>query len=201
MRAIKIFSIAILLLGCNKSYSSIHVIKQSGTSFSPSNITVIVGDTVRWEWSAGSHTTTSKVIPNGAEAWDSPLTSTSTSFEYKVTVEGTYNYVCTPHESLGMKGSFTANVTNAINENSPLLNFTIYPNPASSFINITTDINGEVVLSDILGKNLRNIRLNELSVIADTYRLDLLDLKNGIYIVTLIPSDSKKRISLKFMKE
>jgi leucyl aminopeptidase len=40
-------------------------------------------------------------------SWNSPMKSTTTTYDYKVTVVGTYNYVCLPH-SPGMAGSFVA---------------------------------------------------------------------------------------------
>jgi hypothetical protein len=46
-------------------------------------------------------------VPGGAAIWDSPITSGFQVYEYKVTVAGTYNYVCTPHAP-NMAGSFTA---------------------------------------------------------------------------------------------
>jgi plastocyanin len=87
-----------------------HIITVQNFSFNPASITdVSVGDTMRWEWVSGSHTTTSTTIPATAATWDHPLNSANTSFEYKVTVSGTYNYKCTPHAvSMGMVGSFIA---------------------------------------------------------------------------------------------
>lgn len=86
-----------------------HVINVQNYTFSPANINnVTVGDTMRWVWVSGSHTTTSTTIPSGAATWNSPITSTVTSYEYKVTKAGTYNYKCTPHTGMGMVGSFVA---------------------------------------------------------------------------------------------
>jgi hypothetical protein len=70
-------------------------------------------------WTSGSHTTTSTVIPASAATWNSPISSTVTSFEYKVTVAGVYNYKCTPHASMGMVGSFTASAPAATLSVSP----------------------------------------------------------------------------------
>ncbi len=84
------------------------VINVQNFSFSPSNINnVQIGDTIRWVWVNGVHTTTSSSIPAGAASWDSPITSTVTSFEYLVEVAGTFSYVCTPHAGGGMTGTFT----------------------------------------------------------------------------------------------
>ena len=85
-----------------------HVVLVSNFTFTPSSLSVTVGDTVRWEWSSGSHTTTSGVIPGGAASWDHPITSSNTFYEYPVTIAGTFNYVCTPHASMGMVATFTA---------------------------------------------------------------------------------------------
>lgn len=83
-------------------------VQVSNFQFSPKTLNVVVGDVVKWVWVTGSHTTTSTTIPAGAATWDKPMSSSSTTFSYTVTVEGTYSYKCTPHAGLGMTGSFTA---------------------------------------------------------------------------------------------
>ncbi len=91
-----------------QGFSVKHVVLVGNYYFNPSSLNVSVGDTMRWVWSAGSHTTTSGVIPGGAATWDQPINSTNTVYEYPVTVAGTYNYVCTPHAAMGMIATFTA---------------------------------------------------------------------------------------------
>jgi plastocyanin len=108
-----LFTTAMLLLVTefmqNNAYATKHIISVQNFSFSPASIPdVIVGDTVRWVWVSGTHTTTSTTIPAAAATWDSPISSTHTSYEYAVTTAGTYNYKCTPHASMGMTGSFIA---------------------------------------------------------------------------------------------
>ncbi|MBN2175655.1 MAG: hypothetical protein JW731_16110 [Bacteroidales bacterium] len=76
--------------------------------FLPPNISnVELGDTIRWIWEVGNHTTTSTTIPVGADPWDAPLNSGNQVYEYIPEVAGTYNYICVPHQSFGMVGSFT----------------------------------------------------------------------------------------------
>lgn len=102
------------------TFATKHIINVQNNFFSPSSITnVAVGDTMRWVWVSGVHTTTSTTIPAGAATWDSPMTSTNTVFEYKVTVAGTYNYKCTPHAAMGMIGSFVASAPTATLSVSP----------------------------------------------------------------------------------
>jgi len=90
------------------TWSAVHIVNVQNNFFSPSNINnVQIGDVIRWVWVSGVHTTTSTTIPVGAAPWDSPITSGSPTYEYTVTVAGSYNYVCTPHAGMGMVGSFT----------------------------------------------------------------------------------------------
>ncbi len=95
--------------------ATIHVVQVANFQFTPATVpNVIVGDTMRWIWVSGSHTTTDNpatqsgnVLPAGAPAWDALINSANTTFNYKVTVAGTYNYWCKPHAP-NMAASFTA---------------------------------------------------------------------------------------------
>lgn len=124
----KILLVLSAVLFLQYAFATVHEVQVSNFQFSPANLTVTIGDTVRWVWVTGSHTTTSGTIPVNAASWDVPMNSSSTSFDYEVTVEGTYNYVCTPHAAFGMVGSITA--TGAL----PVVlnNFTISPGKANT---------------------------------------------------------------------
>lgn len=104
---------AMFLIVCSLSlpaFATVHVITvggSSGMSFVPSSLTVTLGDTIKWQWDNGSHTTTSTNIPAGAAFWDEAINSSSLSFIYVPAVPGDYDYKCTPHASMGMVGSFT----------------------------------------------------------------------------------------------
>ena len=76
--------------------------------FSPATLNVMVGDVIHWVLIDGTHTTSSVSVPSGANAWDSPMDITNTTFDYTVTQAGSYSYQCNFHASLGMVGSFTA---------------------------------------------------------------------------------------------
>jgi len=83
-------------------------------SFDPVGLLVTRGATVRWVVEAGVHTTTAYHpdnashplrIPEGARPWDSGyLVQPGSAFEIELTVEGVYDYFCTPHELAGMVG-------------------------------------------------------------------------------------------------
>lgn len=102
-----LFVLAVTLVSGN-AVAVKHTVLVGSFYFNPSNIpSVQVGDTIRWQWVEGNHTTTSTSIPAGAASWDSPMNSGTQVFEYKVTVAGLYNYKCTPHSGI-QTGSFTA---------------------------------------------------------------------------------------------
>ncbi len=99
------------------SQGQLHIVKMVTTKdgknfFDPAELTIKVGDTVRWvneceEGVACTHSAQAyrDKIPQGAEAFDSGLlTEQGQSFEYTFTVPGEYEYFCLPHEALGMKG-------------------------------------------------------------------------------------------------
>jgi plastocyanin len=84
-----------------------YVIRVSNFQFSPSNLNVVEGDVIRWEWASGFHNTASVTIPAAADPWSSPyLTVEGDYFEYTVTVSGYYEYYCEIHGLL-MSGNFT----------------------------------------------------------------------------------------------
>ncbi|MBP1986481.1 plastocyanin/azurin family copper-binding protein [Halolamina salifodinae] len=75
--------------------------------FDPIGLHVEPGDTIRWTVDNGSHNVVSydDRIPEGAEPFESEIISEGT-IEMTFSTEGTYDYYCMPHQSLGMVGRF-----------------------------------------------------------------------------------------------
>ncbi|MDZ4824130.1 MAG: T9SS type A sorting domain-containing protein [Flavobacteriales bacterium] len=99
---------ATALFNSAASYAETHIVTQSALTFSPAVLLVEIGDIIEWQWTGGTHTTTSLIIPAGADVWDAPLTMGSPTFSYTVEVLGNYSYKCTPHFEMGMGGGFQA---------------------------------------------------------------------------------------------
>ena len=110
--------IALLVMIFSLSGFSIKwVVSVANFQFTPASLpNVSSGDTIRWEWASGTHTTTSTTIPAGAWTWDQPIDAVNTIYEYKAILVGTYNYYCMHHPS--MVASFTVTGT------TPTLNVT-----------------------------------------------------------------------------
>ncbi|MBR68908.1 MAG: hypothetical protein CMA86_05300 [Euryarchaeota archaeon] len=100
---------------------TIITVDSTNLRFSPSSVTVTEGDTVRFFWSG-------QALPHNAVERDGlfdsgePERNVDYSFTFEVGTNGTYEFVCEPHESVGMIGQITvepappSNTTNETNE-------------------------------------------------------------------------------------
>jgi len=73
-----------------------------GTGFDPANIIVDLETTVHWEWNGdgGGHN-----VLEVNDTFESELTDEAGfTFEHTFEETGTYEYVCTPHQTQGMVG-------------------------------------------------------------------------------------------------
>ncbi|MFN0243344.1 MAG: plastocyanin/azurin family copper-binding protein [Planctomycetota bacterium] len=98
--------------------AAIVVVTQSGFGFSPQDITIQVGDTVRWQWTGGIHTVTEGTdgTIDGNEAFHSPLTNGTQVFDVVFDTAflaanpkpcNFYDYFCQNHFASNMKGTIT----------------------------------------------------------------------------------------------
>lgn len=81
-----------------------HTVQAVGIAFVPQDITIDVGDTIRWTGLTG-HTTTSGAGGVADGVWDSG--SQVSSFDFTFNEDGVYPYFCRPHFFLGMVGTVT----------------------------------------------------------------------------------------------
>lgn len=140
----------LLCLLCIESKATTWNVTVENFQFSPASLNVIVGDVIHWEWVNGSHTTSSLSLPASASSWDTPMNSANSTFDYTVTIPGTYTYQCNIHPSL-MKGTITASVAlpvtlSAFNitseDGKPVLKWTTSTEINSDYFSIHKSING-----------------------------------------------------------
>lgn len=102
--------------GGDEAQDEVTIEMTDALKFSPEQVTIKVGGTITWENpSTVVHTATAdpdKVadadhvsLPDGAEPWDSGFVQPGDSFSHTFTEPGTYEYVCIPHEGVGMAGT------------------------------------------------------------------------------------------------
>jgi plastocyanin len=83
-------------------------------TFSPSTVSIRVGDTVHWVWEAGGHTVTSGTggnaddvfcSPSDARCAGAPTSRSGATYDHVFTTPGTFPYFCRPHYGSGMVGT------------------------------------------------------------------------------------------------
>jgi plastocyanin len=116
----KLFLLICVCLFLNtQAKSNIITISVSSNVFTPNNMPVAVGDSIKFQWIDGVHTTTcdgvfpGTSLPPGAAPWDAPIDDIHPTFIYIITVPGTYEYVCTRHAPL-MAGTLVASSGNTL---------------------------------------------------------------------------------------
>jgi plastocyanin len=89
------------------AFADTFVIETDGNTFSPDVVEVAVGDTIRWERTAGTHTATSGAKCMSDGLFDGELSAVSPVFEWVVPegVDAEIPYFCTPHCGMGMTGT------------------------------------------------------------------------------------------------
>lgn len=161
----------ILLLPCLALAQTTHIVNQSSLSFSPNDLTVNAGDTVRWVRSSGSHTVTNGTgasDPNVGNLFDAPLNSSNTTFEFTFNSAGDVDYFCRPHEGANMKGVIRVNDVSAVDD-IPLFAAlqleTPYPNPFNprAEIRFTLAEAGwvDLVVFDVRGRQVKTLMAGE----------------------------------------
>ncbi|MCE2790682.1 MAG: lamin tail domain-containing protein [Saprospiraceae bacterium] len=98
------------------------IVEVSSNMFTPRDITISVGETVRWVNLGGTHNINGAVgtFPsNPASFGFSPPSADAWQYDFTFSIEGVYQYQCDPHASAGMKGTVTVQGT-VVNEPYPL---------------------------------------------------------------------------------
>lgn len=186
--------LAVLCSFIATSFAATYTISVANYAFTPATITgVHPGDTITWVWVSGTHTTTNGMIPSTAGGWDSPISPTVPSFSYVVPSEaGVYNYKCTPHESMGMVGSFTVEFPSGVPGIAPL-QFSMYPNPASNTVTLQFAQQAAVTITiaDLAGRTVKQVQGAGASM-----SVDIAQLTTGIYFVTAAQNGAVSRKEL-----
>jgi len=176
-----------------------HHVTASNYSFSPNELTINVGDTVIWKNTSGTHNVngTTATYPSNPESFGNAL-GEGWTFTHVFKIAGIYDYRCDLHYPMGMTGKITVQQTTdapgSIAEDQVLL----YPNPASDYITVELQQNGEklesVKILDLLGKEL--VASNDMAG-SNIQTFDVSRFTPGVYVMR-VETDIKTSI-LKFI--
>lgn len=105
-----------LVLFAESASARTHFVSIVGFKFVPAKLAIEAGDSVVFRnTSSGTHTVTADpklvanpvnvALPAGAKAFHSGRLAPGAEFTHDFTVAGTYQYLCLPHERMGMFGT------------------------------------------------------------------------------------------------
>jgi plastocyanin len=156
-----------------------------GFTFSPALLTVQAGTDITVTI-GGQHTMTEV----SEATWNANGNTSNGGFNFgpgtntlNLTIPGTYYYVCSPHASMGMKGRIVVESSTGLAEQAFDRSFTLYPNPASDELVLSTTLapGAELVLIDMQGREVLhwtvqgNDRINITQLSAGSYTAVLRD--------------------------
>jgi plastocyanin len=193
----------IVFLAASTVNATIVTINNSGLTFSPANVTINQGDTVNFVIS-GTHdareVSQSTYNANGNTALAGGFQTAlggGIVLPAQLTV-GTHYYVCTPHASVGMKGTINVISTTGINFSSLLLGTpSVYPNPATDNFTVSFQLEKsasiKMRLSGMDGKTFLVEEIANVNAGEITHLFDLKGIKPnaGVYFVEILVNEQK----------
>ena len=193
-RRLLVIPVILILFGISNSYAAKYIIQFGGSLgfvYSPNSLKVSVRDTIQWVGDFTMHPLGSTSVPVGASSFNQ---GTGTSFTYVITVAGSYAYQCLFHASLGMTGTFTANLTGVENTQASLspelcgLNQN-YPNPFNPSTNISFYLPSRSFVTlkifNVVGCEVATLINEELSGGDHTQQWNAYNISSGIYFYRL----------------
>lgn len=190
----KIYALLMIAVGLNitEVNSATWTVTNSGNSFTPSLITINLGDTVVFQI-AGNH----NVVEVTEATWNANGNTSNGGFTlpfgggtYVPNQVKTYYFVCQPHASMGMKGRIIVNSSTGIfNPQSVTADFKVYPNPVSDRFTVATTQTAErLEMVDASGRVVYAINHPELN-----REIEVLGLKSGSYALILVAGENRRR--------
>lgn len=179
-----IFAFAFVLCSFNSKAATVTVgvgidaTFNPANQFTPSTVSAAVGDVIQFILGAGTHNVTSTSVPGGAAAMSSGTMSTlGQTYNYTVTVAGTYLYSCTFHA--GMNGTVNVAASGIATPTVDLLT-SAYPNPFKDKFTLKYGAIESIDLFNIIGEKVKSFELpkNESKT-----EIDLTDLNTGVYFI------------------
>jgi len=199
MRRIYFIFLIILILN-TQTFGKIWIINNTGETFVPAEITINLGDTVKFVIE-----TSHQVREVSQTTWQNNSNTAlaggfSTSFGGGLILPaqlslGIHYYVCVPHASGGMKGTIIVQGVTGIGVEKYHASLSVFPNPAKNIINIQTNKSFHesiFSLKDLTGRQILIGKLND-----ELTSVDIENLPKGIYLLIIGKSQMQYRKIIK----
>ena len=181
----------------NSSFATTRNISVQNFTFTPLSINAEVGDTIKFQWVNGTHTTTcngssGSILPPGATPWNAGINLNNQEYKVVLDAPGLYSYVSTP-SAPSMIGTILATLTgiNPTSHNIPE-KFALsqnYPNPFNPATTIRFDIAREgiakLTVYNAVGKEIIELFNENFAAGSYTVNFNAVNLSTGIYFYRL----------------
>lgn len=191
--------LSIILVSFSMVYAKKITITNINNAYSPDSISVAMGDTILFD----IHTSHNALEVSKA-TYDSNGNTGNGGFnvpygggEIVLNNPGTYYYVCVPHAALGMKGIIVvSDAQTSVAKIDKPSGFSIYPNPAQSFVNIKLNVvnfsAASIKVYNLLGNLVKEYNNVELNSGFNNIKLEFgNDLPEGKYVLQLNTGSEK----------
>ena len=180
-------------------------------SFTAADVVIDAGQSVKWVWGNGTHTTTNGVssapADNPGSLWDAPLDAAHTEFTYQFNAPGYYPYFCRFHEGV-MSGSVQVRaVTGVGGDATNRFRLMPAPNPFADKVNLhfVLDKDTRVLLDifDLGGRKVGSILATDMSAGPHDVTWSGLDARQqpvvpGVYFARLLVGDGRTQVQKLF---
>ena len=177
----KLYTILVLMVAFYEANATLHIITVSDNQYTPATLNAECGDTVKWVWESGNHTTWSTSVPAGASYWTESINSFDTTYSYQVNEAGTYEYYCYFHTM--MTGSILVTCPNGIASQSENFSSLVYPNPFENKLTIETPDATLISIYTITGEKIKTIILTQEQIKTE---INTRDMPPGIYLCSIL---------------
>ena len=190
----KIYSVILLSILAISMKATSYTITTSGLSYSPSTLTVTVGDVVTIS-ASGTHplaeVSQATWNANGTATLSTGFGNKTSTYTFTITAATDIYYVCTNHVGSGMKGKIIVSTVGIKEQNESIANVSLFPNPAkdqfSVKFNSTENGNVTAKLYSICGQEIESLVVNkDFNAGVTTLNFDLQNrIPAGVYFVQL----------------
>lgn len=200
MKKQMLLSMLLVLLSMS-TFATVWTINNSGNTFSPSSITINPGDSVRFVIASNHNVlevSQSTYNSNGTTALSGGFSlpfGGGLVLPSSLTV-GTHYFVCTPHASMGMKGMIIVTNTTEISETSIINNVVVFPNPATTVLNLTLTDNVQNLFYEIV--DIKGTLISEGYISGNSASIDISRFPRGLFLISM--GTKKEKTSLMWMK-
>ena len=183
-----VFTLLFLTAIFTASNATVHTVtcQNSPSHFLPVTTNAVVGDTIEWEYVAGTHVVgpiNTTYIPSGAAMFNKPIDAGNQGFQYKLTVAGNYHYVCHPATPHNEDGYIVVTGGTGVSSIDLYHVSSAYPNPFSDKLTIETTQGDMIAIYNMIGTKLlsASIKTGQTKT-----QVDVADLTSGIYFYSIL---------------